>query len=299
MASFWAIEVKPGSRVVHICERATGKLRITQATLGIGNGTEKSLVQCDVRELGKSPVIAFICALLPNTSETCPLNLKFEETAKIIFSVIGQRSVHLTGYYLCHDQAFPYLHSDTDTYSIDIENTETEESSDPHSEDSIFGGSFIDDSELLVSAPSPKSPIRDDSELPKSKDLNLDRIQEQSCAGIKTFPDGFVIQELEKGHPIGKLAALGSKVKIHFTGMLKETGCIFESTVDRHPCHFRLGDEEVIDGLNMGIDGMSVGDKRRLIIPPSMGFGEQENIEKVPPNSWLVYDVELVGVRRY
>ncbi|XP_020551230.1 peptidyl-prolyl cis-trans isomerase FKBP53-like [Sesamum indicum] len=80
--------------------------------------------------------------------------------------------------------------------------------------------------------------------------------------------------------------------------MLKESGVVFESSAGKNPCKFRLGDEEVMDGFNMGIDGMRLGDKRRLIIPPSLGFGEEGFGTSVPPNSWLVYEVELVGVQR-
>ncbi|XP_073271600.1 peptidyl-prolyl cis-trans isomerase FKBP53-like [Primulina huaijiensis] len=86
--------------------------------------------------------------------------------------------------------------------------------------------------------------------------------------------------------------------------MLKESGKVFDSNMNGTACSCRLGDEEFIDGWNIGIDGMRIGDKRRLIIPPSMGllylpcsFGSNGVGENVPPNSWLLYDIELVNVR--
>ncbi|XP_020551107.1 peptidyl-prolyl cis-trans isomerase FKBP15-3-like [Sesamum indicum] len=75
--------------------------------------------------------------------------------------------------------------------------------------------------------------------------------------------------------------------RIHFTAMLKESGVVFESSASKNPCKFRLGDEKVMEGFNMGIDGMNA----------ESCFGEQELGTSVPPNSWLVYEVELVGVQ--
>lgn len=69
---------------------------MAQATLGIGTGTKKSVVQCNVGK--RSPV--FLCSLFPQQSESCQLNLEFEEADEVVFSVIGPISVHLTGYYV-------------------------------------------------------------------------------------------------------------------------------------------------------------------------------------------------------
>ncbi|KAL9176019.1 hypothetical protein ABFS82_02G151200 [Erythranthe guttata] len=114
----------------------------------------------------------------------------------------------------------------------------------------------------------------------------------------RTLSNGLIIEELASGPPNGKVAAPGKKIKFHYTGMLKESGLVFDSNVGKTAFKFRLGDEEFIDGWNVGIEGMRVGDKRRLIIPPSMGFGDHAIGENIPPNSWLVYDVELVSVRK-
>lgn len=68
--------------------------------MGIGSATDKILVQCNVGD--KSPVL--LCSLLPGKTESCPLNLEFEEADDVMFSVIGPRSVHLTGYYLGYNR---------------------------------------------------------------------------------------------------------------------------------------------------------------------------------------------------
>ncbi|XP_011101742.1 peptidyl-prolyl cis-trans isomerase FKBP43-like isoform X2 [Sesamum indicum] len=123
-----------------------------------------------------------------------------------------------------------------------------------------------------------------------------DNVTEKQCEA-HSLSNGLITEELTKRDPNGKLALHGRKVKIHFTGMLKETGVVVETSVGKNSCKFRLGDEKIIDGCNMGIDGMRLGDKRRLIIPPSLGFGEQGFGTSVPPSSWLVYEIELVGVQ--
>ncbi|KAI3444685.1 hypothetical protein Pfo_001350 [Paulownia fortunei] len=675
--AFWGIEVKPGKPITHSCEKARGRLRISQATLGIGEATKKTIVQCNVGN--RSPVL--LCALLPNKTESCHLDLEFEEADDVVFSVIGPRSVYLTGYYVHRNQQSD-PHSDTESYGVDIENTQTEGSS-YCSDDDKYDDSFIDDNELQVSPQSPvlsskgmdeatlendkpkdrkgrgkqlkkkyrviesdndanshesededgyslsafkskravkttmsdavekiaqvlvemgdeakddgvygieskqkvdrldingeleratKLPLDEegtevrneknelskevetleeinvsneevligdtihgnsakdtiinqnlpmsngndqmqsldlakpkkkrkersmkeekptcdvhtdnedhivlredkeheveasanleiganylvtppefgtvngqkskkrrnelqlegthvegtdekchnilkddkfeqdlihadsmtgdlpaangedqeqqkleetcteeigakyhnipnedisvqgllhadsttkdlpaengeyqeqqidnnisiksellanDSQLEKKikkkmkktqgeRDLNMGltkmtdnqestpiEYEDQTTNAVpiqkRTLSNGLIIEELASGPPDGKVAALGKKVKIYYTAMLKESGHVFDSNVGKTAFKFRLGDEEFIDGWNVGIDGMRVGDKRRLIIPPSMGFGNHGMGENVPPNSWLVYDVELVGVRR-
>ncbi|PIN23796.1 FKBP-type peptidyl-prolyl cis-trans isomerase [Handroanthus impetiginosus] len=148
--AFWGIEVKPGRPVTHSCEKAGGRLRISQATLGIGEATKKSIVQCNVGN--RSPVL--LCVLLPDKTESCHLDLEFEEADDVVFSVIGPRSVYLTGYYVRRSQ-LSNPHSDTESYGVDIENTQTEGSS-YRSDDDKYEDSFInDDDELRVSTQSP------------------------------------------------------------------------------------------------------------------------------------------------
>ncbi|KAL6965012.1 peptidylprolyl isomerase [Sarracenia purpurea var. burkii] len=118
----------------------------------------------------------------------------------------------------------------------------------------------------------------------------------KSCRA-RTLSNGLIIEELETGKPDGKLAAPGKKVKIHYIAKLRENGKIVDSNIGKDPVKFRLGAEDVLEEWNIGLDGMRVGDKRRIVVPPSMGYGSRGAGENIPPNSWLVYEVELVGVR--
>ncbi|KAL3524584.1 hypothetical protein ACH5RR_012956 [Cinchona calisaya] len=113
----------------------------------------------------------------------------------------------------------------------------------------------------------------------------------------RTLPNGLIIEDLVTGKSDGKVAAPGRKVKVFYTVRLRETGTLIESNFgQKKPFKFCLGDKKIIEGWNFGIDGMHIGDRRRLVIPPSMGYGKRV-LGVIPTNSWLVYEVELVSVR--
>ncbi|KAG2572404.1 hypothetical protein PVAP13_7KG176400 [Panicum virgatum] len=111
----------------------------------------------------------------------------------------------------------------------------------------------------------------------------------------RTFANGMIIQEMVLGKPDGKKATNGKKVAVRYIGKLKN-GTIFDSNVSGRPFEFRLGVGQVIKGWDVGVNGMRVGDKRRLTIPPSMGYGS-DRVGKIPQNSTLIFDVELVNVK--
>ncbi|MED6181419.1 hypothetical protein PIB30_019133 [Stylosanthes scabra] len=112
---------------------------------------------------------------------------------------------------------------------------------------------------------------------------------------VRTFPNGLVIEEISMGRPDGNRAAPGKKVSVRYIGKLQKNGKIFDSNVGRAPFKFHLGVGQVIKGWDVGVNGMRVGDKRRITVPPSMGYGDRR-IGSIPPNSWLVFDVELINV---
>jgi FK506-binding nuclear protein len=113
----------------------------------------------------------------------------------------------------------------------------------------------------------------------------------------KKYPNGLEVQTLAIGKPDAKQAAAGKKVAMQYIGKLKSNGKVFDSTVGKRAFEFRLGVGEVIKGWDVGVDGMRVGDKRRLIIPPHMAYGAKGVPGTIPGNSWLTFDVELVNVK--
>ena len=106
---------------------------------------------------------------------------------------------------------------------------------------------------------------------------------------------GVTIEDLNVPRP-GKQAKKGSHVKIKYTGRLTN-GKVFDSNVrSGKPLAFRVASGDVIPGFDIGVTGMVVGGKRRVSIPPRLGYGSQR-IPGIPPNSTLVFDIELVNLR--
>lgn len=94
-----------------------------------------------------------------------------------------------------------------------------------------------------------------------------------------------------------QIATKGSIVSVNYTGRLL-TGEVFDSSADHgKPIQFMLGVGQVIQGWDEGIEGMKVGEKKTLTIPPEKGYGVNGYPPVIPPNATLIFDVELVGVQ--
>lgn len=105
-----------------------------------------------------------------------------------------------------------------------------------------------------------------------------------------------VIEDIVVGN--GAEAVAGKRVSVHYTGTLHANGKKFDSSLDRgKPFEFPLGAGRVIKGWDQGVAGMKVGGKRRLTIPSHLAYGPRSVGDGlIPPNSALVFDVELLGV---
>jgi peptidylprolyl isomerase len=103
---------------------------------------------------------------------------------------------------------------------------------------------------------------------------------------------GLYVQDLQVG--TGEQASVGRPVTVHYTGWLPD-GTQFDSSRARPPFSFTPGQQRVIAGWEEGIPGMKVGGVRKLVIPSTLGYGAQGR-GSIPPNSVLVFDVELISV---
>jgi FKBP-type peptidyl-prolyl cis-trans isomerase FkpA len=113
-----------------------------------------------------------------------------------------------------------------------------------------------------------------------------------------TTPSGLIIEDVHVGE--GAAATAGQEVKVHYTGWLTDgimKGRKFDSSKDRNdPFVFPLGGGHVIKGWDEGVQGMKVGGKRMLTIPPALGYGARGAGGVIPPNATLLFEVELLGV---
>ncbi len=108
-----------------------------------------------------------------------------------------------------------------------------------------------------------------------------------------TLPSGLQYVILVPG--TGAPALPGHQVTVNYTGKLTN-GTVFDTSIGRTPFSFMLGRGQVIQGWDMGVAGMKVGEKRQLIIPPNLGYGSNAT-GNIPPNSVLVFEVDLLDVQ--
>jgi len=109
-----------------------------------------------------------------------------------------------------------------------------------------------------------------------------------------TLKSGLKYIDVEVGE--GPAAVSGKDVTVHYTGTFPD-GKKFDSSVDRNePFAFKLGAGQVIKGWDEGVAGMRIGGKRKLYIPPALGYGKRGAGSVIPPDADLCFEVELLGV---
>ena len=108
-------------------------------------------------------------------------------------------------------------------------------------------------------------------------------------------PAGLQIEDLKEGD--GATAATGDNVTVHYVGVAYSTGEQFDASWDRdQPFSFPLGAGQVIPGWDQGVAGMKEGGRRRLTIPPELGYGERGSPPDIGPNETLIFVVDLLEV---
>jgi peptidylprolyl isomerase len=111
---------------------------------------------------------------------------------------------------------------------------------------------------------------------------------------LTTTPSGLRYRDLALGE--GPAPEAGRDVVVHYTGWLLD-GTKFDSSVDRNAAFkFKLGAGAVIAGWDEGVATMQVGGKRKLVIPPALGYGDRQ-VGPIPAGSTLVFEVELLEIR--
>jgi len=136
-----------------------------------------------------------------------------------------------------------------------------------------------------------------------TKKLLLETVAILALAAFMTSCSGSSVSELSTKDLVmgtGNEAVSGATLTMHYTGWLYSNGRRgkeFDSSLTGKPFTFSLGAGDVIEGWDQGIEGMKVGGKRELIIPPEMGYGAPGAPPDIPPNSALIFEVELLAVQ--
>lgn len=123
----------------------------------------------------------------------------------------------------------------------------------------------------------------------KKEEAPVEKKEKKQIAG------GVSIEDLKVGS--GPVAKAGKVVMVYYEGRLKQNNKMFDNCVKGPGFKFRLGSKEVISGWDVGIAGMKVGGKRKIVCPPAMAYGAKGSPPVIPPNSTLVFEVELKNVK--
>ena len=108
-------------------------------------------------------------------------------------------------------------------------------------------------------------------------------------------PEELLIEDLREGE--GDQASAGSTVSVHYVGVAHSTGEEFDASYNRGtPLQFRLGVGQVIEGWDSGVQGMRVGGRRRLVIPPQQAYGDRGAGGVIRPGETLIFVVDLLDV---
>lgn len=143
-----------------------------------------------------------------------------------------------------------------------------------------------DDAAAETTADGSPAEVVMDTEFADELDIDLD--------AMTRTESGLYYEELETGS--GLAAREGHVLETHYTGWLT-TGEQFGTSRDGSPYTFQLGRHQVPRGIEEGVTGMRIGDVRRLVVPPALGYGPRGQPPAVPPSATLIYEIELLNIK--
>lgn len=312
--ALWAVELLPGKEQTTVPEY---DLIITQAVLP---ETAKDKLRTVVSVKGGDLETPFaIASLTLGTIESQPMQVYLDQDVEVTFINHGKNPVHLIGRY--HEEPdYEGMYGEED----DEFGSEGEEAFSGSEED---GDDDIDEEELSkqieaqgkkraaaaanggkggqqpakkqkgaegAAVPQqqakPAAPAPAAKQTPPAQQKAKAAAQQKSPQKVVQLAGGLSYEILQPGS--GAVATRGKRVNVKYVGKLVN-GKIFDSSTKK-PFSFKLGGGEVIRGWDLGVEGMRVGEKRKLIIPPELAYGKR-GAHPIPPNATLHFDVEFMG----
>ncbi len=175
--------------------------------------------------------------------------------------------------------------------------------------DAVAQGDLINNVEIIRVGAEAEAFVADQDSFNNFKNTSAERavaaMKKQNETTIETikslYPDAkesdsgiyYTIEEEGEGDKPNK----GQNVSVHYTGKFLATGQTFDSSVSRgEPLDFNVGTGQVIAGWDETVLDMNEGEERTVVIPPNLAYGEQGYPGAIPPNSWLIFEVELVKI---
>lgn len=186
---------------------------------------------------------------------------------------------------------------DMDESKVDgAEDSDDDEEDDDDDEEDSDDDSEDEQPKAKVAKVEKKAPKQNGVEngKPSQKEQKKEGQQQQQEGKTRTLQGGLVVEDLKVG--TGQEAKPGKKLAVYYEGRLKKNNKVFDSTAKGPGFKFALGRGEVIKGWDLGVAGMKVGGKRRLTVPHQLAYGTRGSPPVIPPNSTLVFDVELKNV---
>lgn len=287
---------------------------MSQAVLDLSTATGE-----EVQLILKSDKVDYIlCILRKPQILQVPLDLNFSEGDEISFRTVGG-TVHLTGYLTDdpdfadmeeaqsgeEDEEVPMLvpapkHKSKGRVSKDAEGGDSENSDEEEEEGS-------DEEEELEDDVEEEEAESEDDQPPPAKVAKTNGMgngvmkkdkkskhKKEPVIERKTLQAGVKIEEIRLGQ--GAMAKPHKKVHVYYEGRFQGRNKIFDKTRTGRGFEFTIGRGDVIKGWDIGVQGMKVGGKRRIICPPETAYGSKGSPPAIPPNSTLVFDVELRSV---
>jgi len=143
-------------------------------------------------------------------------------------------------------------------------------------------------------------PVQTPTEITETQSTQQqEQTQEQTKPQTSTsyYIKGMKVEIIKEGS--GETAKSGDLVTVNYTGTLTN-GTKFDSSINpgREPFQFTLGQNKVIQGWELGVLGMKIGEKRKLTIPPELGYGSQAVGGVIPANSTLIFEIDLLGLNK-